>query len=61
MQSTSADRIWQRFLQSSMRVTFTTVVLPYSYPIYTLRQNAPSHEGSETLQQTPQQPHEAKV
>ena len=36
-QSTSADRIRQRFLQKSLRATFTAVVLPYSYPIYSLR------------------------
>ena len=31
-QSTSADRIRQRFLQKSLRAAFTTVVLPYRYP-----------------------------
>jgi hypothetical protein len=33
IKSTNADRIRQRFLQNSPRVGFTTVVLPYSYPI----------------------------
>ena len=61
IQSTSADKIRQRFLASSMRVTFTTNVLPYSYPIYTLRQNALAHEGTETQQQTPEQTREAKA
>ena len=61
IQSTSADKIRQRFLASSMRVTFTTAVLPYSYPIYTLRQDAHSHEGTETQQQTPQHTREAKA
>jgi hypothetical protein len=41
IQSTSADKIRQRFSQSSLRATFTTVVLPYSYPIYNARQKLP--------------------
>jgi hypothetical protein len=53
MQTTTADKIRQRFLQSSLRVTFTTVVLPYRYPIYTLRQDAPLEEDNETPEQTP--------
>ncbi len=61
IQSTSADKIRQRFLTSSMRVTFTTAVLPYSYPIYTLRQDALVHEATETRQQTPEHTREAKV
>jgi len=61
IRSTSADKIRQRFLGSSMRVTFTTAVLLYSYPIYTLRQGALSHEGTETQQQTPEQSHKAKA
>jgi hypothetical protein len=51
-QSTSADRIRQRFLQKSLRATFTTVVLPYSYPIYSPRQISPSHEGDGTPHRT---------
>jgi hypothetical protein len=51
-QSTSADRIRQRFLQKSLRATFTVVVLPYSYPIYSPRQNSPSHQGDGTPQRT---------
>jgi hypothetical protein len=53
MQTTTAEKIRQRFLQSSLRVTFTTVVLPYRYPIYTLRQEAPLEEDSGTPEQTP--------
>jgi hypothetical protein len=51
-QSTSADRIRQRFLQKSLRTTFTTVLLPYGYPIYSLRQNTTSQEGHGTPQRT---------
>lgn len=53
MQTTTAEKIRQRFLQSSLRVTFTTVVLPYGYPVYTLRQEGISHDGNETPEQTP--------
>ena len=53
--STNAGKIRERFQQTPLRVTFTAQVLPYSYPIYTLRQDAPSQEESETPQQTPQQ------
>jgi hypothetical protein len=56
--STSADRIRQRFLQKSLQVTFTTVVLPYSYPIYSVRQNPSTQEGDETRQQTRHQTQE---
>ena len=41
IKSTNADKIRQRFLQNSLRASFTTAVLPYSYPIYSLRQNNP--------------------
>ncbi len=57
IQSTSADKIRQRFFENSPRVAFTTVVLPYSYPIYTLRQNPPSHEENRTRQRTPERTH----
>ncbi len=57
IRSTSADKIRQRFLQTSMRVVFTTAALPYSYPIYTLRHDAHPHEGNQTQQQTPEQTH----
>ena len=52
IQSTSADRIRQRFLQNSLRASFTTAVLPYSYPIYSQRLNAPSQQGHGTPQRT---------
>lgn len=53
--STNADKIRERFQQTPLRLTFTTAVLPYSYPIYTLRQDGQSEEGNETHQQTPQE------
>jgi hypothetical protein len=58
IKSTNADRIRQRFLQNSPRVSFTTVVLPYRYPIYSLRQTKPSQQGEQTRQQTRQQTQE---
>jgi hypothetical protein len=33
IQSTNAERIRQRFVQSSIRAAITSVVLPYSYPL----------------------------
>jgi hypothetical protein len=51
--STSAEKIRQRFLQTSMRVKFFTVVLPYRYPIDILRPESQSEEGGETPYQTP--------
>jgi hypothetical protein len=33
IQSTNADRIRQRFVQTSIRAAFTGVVFPYSYPL----------------------------
>jgi hypothetical protein len=53
MGSTSAEKIRQRFLQTSMRVEFSTVILPYRYPIDILRPESPSEEGRETPCQTP--------
>jgi hypothetical protein len=46
--STNANKIRQRFLQVSMRVTFTTEVLPYSYPVSALRRIQPAEEGEGT-------------
>jgi hypothetical protein len=51
--STSAEKIRQRFLQTSMRVEFSTMVLPYRYPIDILRPESQSEEGGETPYQTP--------
>jgi hypothetical protein len=45
MGSTSEEKIRQRFLQTSMRATFSTVVLPYSYPTSAVQHNQPVHEG----------------
>lgn len=53
--ATNAAKIRERFLQTPLRLTFTTTLLPYSYPIYTLRQDGQSDEGNETHQQTPQE------
>ena len=53
--ATNAAKIRERFQQTPLRLTFTTIVLPYSYPIYTLRQDGQSEEGNETHQQTPQE------
>lgn len=53
--ATSAGKIRERFQQPPLRLTFTTTLLPYSYPIYTLRQDGQSQEGNETHQQTPQE------
>jgi hypothetical protein len=53
MGRTSAKKIRQRFLQTSMRVEFSTVVLPYRYPLDILRPESRSEEGSETPYQTP--------
>ena len=46
--SVKAEKIRQRFLQVTMRVTFSTVVLPYSYPISALRHSQPTQEGEQT-------------
>lgn len=51
-QSTSVDRIRQRFLQKSLRASFTTIVLPYSYPVYSQPQSAPTDEGEGARQRT---------
>lgn len=61
IQSTSADKIRQRFSQSSLRATFTTVVLPYSYPIYNARQKPPIQQDEETRHQTRQQTQEQEL
>ncbi len=53
--ATNTAKIRERFQQTALRLTFTTTVLPYSYPIYTLRQDGQSEEGNETHQQTPQE------
>jgi hypothetical protein len=39
--STSAEKIRQRFLQTSLRVEFSTVVLPYRYPVDVQATDAP--------------------
>jgi hypothetical protein len=50
---TSAEKIRQRFLQTSMRVEFSSVVVPYRYPIDILRPESRSGEDRETPYQTP--------
>jgi hypothetical protein len=46
--STTVEKVRQRFLQTSMRVTFSTVVLPYRYPLDPARSESPSHEDDDT-------------
>jgi hypothetical protein len=50
--STSAEKIRQRFLQTSMRVNFSTVVLPYRYPVDAAWPESLSEEGDDTPHQT---------
>ena len=50
--STTVEKIRQRFLQTAMRVTFSTVVLPYRYPLDVLRPESRSQQGHETLYRT---------
>lgn len=50
--STNADKVRQRFLQKSLRVTFSSVVLPYSYPIYSVRQKSSAQQGEDTRHET---------
>jgi hypothetical protein len=51
-QSTSADRIRQRFLQKSLRATFSTIVLPYRYPTDAKQHRLAPQDGRETMLQT---------
>ena len=53
--STNADRIRRRFLQKSLRATFSTVVLPYSYPTDAAQQQLRNEDGGETMLQTTRQ------
>lgn len=55
--STNADRIRQRFLTQSLRATFTTVVLPYSYPTDSKRPSPSTDEADETRQHTREHTH----
>jgi hypothetical protein len=50
--STTSEKIRQRFLQTSMRVNFSTVVLPYRYPVDATRPKTRVEEGDETPYQT---------
>jgi hypothetical protein len=47
--STNADKVRQRFLQTSLRATFSVVVLPYSYPTSATRPNKAQHEAERAL------------
>jgi hypothetical protein len=60
-QSTNAERIRQRFLQKSLRATFTTVVLPYSYPTDSKRSSSGIDKGDETRQHTRQRTHHEEI
>jgi hypothetical protein len=51
-QSTQADRIRQRFLQKSLRATFTTTVLPYRYPTDFVQPRHSAEDDGETTSQT---------
>ncbi len=53
--ATNATKIRERFQQAPLRMTFTTTVLPYSYPIYTLRQDGQPEERDATHHETPHQ------
>jgi hypothetical protein len=57
MGHTSAEKIRQRFLQTSMRVEFSSVVLPYRYPVDIMRPESRSEDGRETPYQTPDETH----
>ncbi|WP_158790856.1 hypothetical protein [Granulicella sp. L60] len=46
--STTVEKVRQRFLQTSMRVTFSTVVLPYRYPLEPARPEPLSDEDDDT-------------
>jgi hypothetical protein len=54
--STSEEKIRQRFLQTSLRVEFSTVFLPYRYPVDVQRQKHSHDEDRATPYQTPDQP-----
>ncbi len=54
--STNADKIRERFQQAPLRVSFTATLLPYSYPIYTLRQEGHPEEGEQPPQNPRHQP-----
>ena len=55
IESTNADKIRQRFLERSLRATFSTVVLPYHYPLEIMRQQPQSDEARATRYATPDQ------
>lgn len=61
IQSTSLDKIRRRFSQNSLRPTFNTVVLPYSYPIFSGHWSPSMQQGEETRQQTREQTHEEEA
>jgi len=50
--STTVEKIRQRFLQTSMRVSFSTVVLPYRYPVDPTSSMNRSRESDQTPYQT---------
>jgi hypothetical protein len=50
--STTVEKVRQRFLQSSMRVTFSTVVLPYHYPLDPAQPESSSGEDDDTHHHT---------
>jgi hypothetical protein len=50
--STTVEKVRQRFLQTSMRVTFSTVVLPYRYPLDPAKPEPHSDEDDDTHHHT---------
>ena len=53
MQSTSAEKIRRRFTQPGPQAKFTTVVLPYNYPVFTLkRERVSNREHGSRLRST---------
>jgi hypothetical protein len=50
--SLTEDKIRQRFLQASLRVSFSIEVLPYRYPIDAFNRGALLHESNKTPSQT---------
>jgi hypothetical protein len=52
MGSITEDKIRRRFLQASLRVSFSTEVLPYRYPVDGFHRGALSYESDKTPSQT---------
>ncbi len=44
MRSTNAEKIWQRFVQQGPQAKFTTIALPYIYPLFSLKREKKTSE-----------------